>query len=364
MTACYREFRVAAGVREPRAKQLADHFRARIANGELAYGDVLPPAGSLANASRMTVLAAYRQLQREGLVRLQPSRGTVVIARQRQDSYAIVIGSEALAHGGRLNVNQLLASLIALSPAERQAPRMYMLRSPLAPTEDIDPYIPDQLREDIADGLIEGAFVYRPRYLLNMAEWFADRNVPSVSLSLSSQAPCVGLDIPGAVASLLREYHRQGLRRIEIWDTSTGGAYARAIQDRLSPAVWAELRFTWRACELDHPTVVATAQACTAACLAQAQLPDALIITDDWVGLTAALELAAAGIAIPARLRLGVFCNAGYIPQILACCDRFATDPDEQAKALYELMTRVVARQPWQPVSLPLQLTLSSPRNS
>jgi DNA-binding LacI/PurR family transcriptional regulator len=357
MARTYTQFRVQRGVAQSRSRQLAAHFRSRIDAGELAYGESLPPADAVRGASRVTVLQAYRQLRDEGLVRMQPSRGTVVIARRRPGSIAILVAGNTLAHGGQMYVNQLIAALMTHAPADWQAPRTYVLRAPAEPTDLCDPYIPDQLREDIVSGVICGAFVHRPRHLPRIFDWLAERNVPAVSLSTGPDVPHLDVDFAGAVGGLLAEYRREGLRRVEVWDTSQEQDVAGRIGRSGEAGVLQGLDVRWRECPVDHVTVIETARGFARALAEAALLPDALIVTDDWVGMTAVHELARLGILIPDSLRVGVLCNYGFIPQILHRCDRVVLDPDEQAAALYDLMSRVVDRRPWRPVLLSFRVS-------
>ncbi|MBX3173179.1 MAG: GntR family transcriptional regulator [Gemmatimonadaceae bacterium] len=61
--------------------QIADRIRVAVAAGELAPGQDLPSVRSLASRLRVnpaTVVQAYRELQREGLVELRQGSGTFV----------------------------------------------------------------------------------------------------------------------------------------------------------------------------------------------------------------------------------------------------------------------------------------------
>ncbi len=67
----------------PLGEQVRLGLRRAIAEGELAVGDQLPPVRQLAGdlgVNLNTVARAYRELEREGLVKAARGRGTVVAA--------------------------------------------------------------------------------------------------------------------------------------------------------------------------------------------------------------------------------------------------------------------------------------------
>ena len=65
------------------AQQIAGCVRRGVAEGELAPGEQLPPAGELGESlsvDRNTVLAAYRQLRDEGVLEFRRGRGARVVS--------------------------------------------------------------------------------------------------------------------------------------------------------------------------------------------------------------------------------------------------------------------------------------------
>ena len=68
----------------PLYRQIADEIKGLIATGELAQGTFLPPVRQVAadlGVNLNTVAFAYRQLQREGLVKIRHGAGALVISR-------------------------------------------------------------------------------------------------------------------------------------------------------------------------------------------------------------------------------------------------------------------------------------------
>ena len=69
--------------RDPRAiyQQVADGIKQQIARGELKEGTVLPPVRQLAadlGVNLNTIAAAYRELQKDGLITVKHGSGSVV----------------------------------------------------------------------------------------------------------------------------------------------------------------------------------------------------------------------------------------------------------------------------------------------
>lgn len=70
--------------RRPIYQQVVDEIKALIARGELREGAGLPPVRQVAadlGVNLNTIAAAYRELQREGLINIRHGAGAVVAAR-------------------------------------------------------------------------------------------------------------------------------------------------------------------------------------------------------------------------------------------------------------------------------------------
>jgi GntR family transcriptional regulator len=70
-------------------QQVVDEIKALIANGELLEGSSLPPVRQVAadlGVNLNTIAFAYRQLQKEGLVKIRHGAGAVVKSRVLSDT--------------------------------------------------------------------------------------------------------------------------------------------------------------------------------------------------------------------------------------------------------------------------------------
>src|SRR3989440_6290143 len=78
--------------RRPIYRQVADEIKALIARGSLSEGMALPPVRQVADdlgVNLNTIAAAYRELQKEGLLKIRHGAGAVVSSRrmaQQSDS--------------------------------------------------------------------------------------------------------------------------------------------------------------------------------------------------------------------------------------------------------------------------------------
>ena len=70
--------------RRPVYQQIVDEIKEKIARGELREGTALPPVRQVAanlGVNLNTVASAYRELQREGLIKVHHGSGAVVSSR-------------------------------------------------------------------------------------------------------------------------------------------------------------------------------------------------------------------------------------------------------------------------------------------
>jgi GntR family transcriptional regulator len=70
--------------RRPIYQQVVDEIKALIAKGDLSEGSALPPVRQVAadlGVNLNTVAAAYRELQREGLISVRHGSGAIVTSR-------------------------------------------------------------------------------------------------------------------------------------------------------------------------------------------------------------------------------------------------------------------------------------------
>jgi len=75
--------------RRPIYQQVVDEIKALIAKGDLNEGSALPPVRQVAadlGVNLNTVAAAYRELQREGLISVRHGSGAIVTSRTSVES--------------------------------------------------------------------------------------------------------------------------------------------------------------------------------------------------------------------------------------------------------------------------------------
>lgn len=97
--------RIDARLPTPIYAQIAERVRVAVAAGELTEGDGLPSVRSLATTLRVnpaTVVQAYRDLEREGLVEMRQGSGTFVKA----------VGAERRARERQAEARRLVRALL------------------------------------------------------------------------------------------------------------------------------------------------------------------------------------------------------------------------------------------------------------
>jgi GntR family transcriptional regulator len=100
--------------KRPIYQQIVDEIKGLIASGELSQGTFLPPVRQVAadlSVNLNTVAFAYRQLQRDGLVKVRHGAGALVISR---------VLNEPIGEQTRNQLTQALTHLVlsGLKPSE------------------------------------------------------------------------------------------------------------------------------------------------------------------------------------------------------------------------------------------------------
>jgi GntR family transcriptional regulator len=100
--------------RRPLYQQVVDEIKALIAGGELLEGSSLPPVRQVASdlgVNLNTIAHAYRQLQKQGLVKIRHGAGAVVTSRLLSEATEEQLRSQ-------LATTLTHLALAGLSPAE------------------------------------------------------------------------------------------------------------------------------------------------------------------------------------------------------------------------------------------------------
>ena len=112
--------------------QIMDEVRSALVRGTVGPDDLLPSVRDLASSLRVnprTISQAYSELEREGVVRVQPGRGTFVAselrpAERERPRLAREVARRALADASRngLVLKELLAALRQLADPNIETP--------------------------------------------------------------------------------------------------------------------------------------------------------------------------------------------------------------------------------------------------
>lgn len=318
----YSGFQVCKGAGVSLSEQLADHFRKMILGHRIASGSALPSASSIRNASRLTVLHAYRILQSEGLVRMKSHHGTIVTHNGASGFFGLVICDTILSSGGNSYANQLLATIIKQGIFGSSPPKIYIIKDPRGAGGSIDPWIPNELRSDVQAGIIRGAFTFSEVLLPGLNKWLTDRNIPCVSAGYHPPASeleyRVDSDRDAMLMDLLNHPMVIKAGAIEVWSGMTKPDFlegGRQIEIR-----WKNIRIS------DLLVSESGREAAKSIASEKTSREKVVFFEDDWLAISAVLELRRLGLRVPEDVHVIVATNSGMTERMLADCDRYVID--------------------------------------
>lgn len=311
-------------------EQIAAYFRKAILSNQIKEGELLPIAGSIANASQPTVLKAYRALQAEGLVKVRRTQGTVVTQNKARHCHAILVRHESQSFQSNPFFQTVLIALIRDATLAGNPPRVFVIPAQ-KPGGGVD--LPPAFLEALSDGEIRGVFVQPNRHDHRIVNWLEDRQIPYVKTTEDDTAQGVMSDSRRLLKDAIARLRKQGCRNILVL---TGR------DDITSAPAFPGCRIAIKKVHALVETVVPIGRETAAAWLdaPRAKRPDGVFITDDWIALSFLMRLKDAGIQVPSDLRVVVACNRNITTDLLDSCDRLSIDPDELSAAMTDLMRR------------------------
>lgn len=311
-------------------EQIAAYFRKAILSNQIKEGELLPIAGSIANASQPTVLKAYRALQAEGLVKVRRTQGTVVTQNKARHCHAILVRQDSRSFQGSPYFQTVLMALIHDAKLAGNPPRVFVI-PPQKPGGAVD--LPPAFLDALVSGEIRGVFVQPNRHDHRIVDWLKERQIPYVKITEDDTDPSVVSDADRLLTDAIRCLRKQGCRNILVL---TG------LDEITSAPTIPGCRITLEKVHALVETVVPIGRQAAAAWLdaPRAKRPDGVFITDDWIALSFLMRLKDAGIQVPSDLRVVVACNRNITTDLLDVCDRLVVNPDELSAAMTDIMKR------------------------
>lgn len=323
----------------PLADQVAAHFRELIRRGVLADGDLLPAADQIQQASRVTVLQGYRQLQKEGLVRMQRAKGTIVTRRGPQQCLALLL--RPMPHGVTEQPfhQSVVFALMQQAVYHGNVPRVYAL---MPYHEDPERVLPPAFKADVARNEIAGVFLQPYKEGPGIPHWLRARRIPFVGLSGDQPMPTVLTGGRQFLADAAGRLLARGCRRLCVVATQAELSEAALRADLAAAGVTGELPIAWIEVVVDSTCAYRQGVHIAQQLLRQpaAARADGLVLVDDWVALGLLATLRAAGVAVPGQMRTVVACSHGMLRHALEGCERLVLDQDEFAQAIVHLLHR------------------------
>ncbi len=192
--------------------RVASHFRRKIHSGELKSGDILPKCESINGVSHVSVIAAYKRLSKEGLVKSIRSKGTVVLKNCNSTCYGIMISNHNSLYG-----MYLIDAFFKEGKYRGNSPQILFL-----PPDSVESVknnaISSQLHNAVESGIIRGIFT--PHHMKKNIEWLRTQGVPTVCGFLDKQNEFVTIDFNKLIEKGVNLLSRKKCKKIYVYSTN------------------------------------------------------------------------------------------------------------------------------------------------
>lgn len=321
----------------PLAEQVAVFIRSKINHGQLPQGSILPASSSFDGISHVTVLKAYRQLEREGLVEIRRSRGSRVIAPLPIQQY-VLITHNADDHA-TLYENQIVASTYNVARFADQPARVQYLPSCKIKTREYAAGMLSPVLEPLLSAnLVRGVIVNHPNDLSGVMDWLNSWKLPVVGLCGKAKN-IVTQDWYKAGLKAIEHQKNQGAKRITMYCPPEFAAIARKIQKDYSDVI-----FRTYGNKLKTLGAIGYGRYLADEHQKQpiAQCSDSLILIDDMIMLGLCVELAQRGVQVPEKIRLILCTHQSQIIGVFDRVDLLLFETDELIRQAVDVIETII----------------------
>jgi DNA-binding transcriptional regulator YhcF (GntR family) len=322
----------------PLNQQVASYIRQKIQSGSLPQGATLPASNSFEGVSHVTVLKAYQQLEKEGLIEIRRSRGSRVIAPVPVQQYVLITMNAD--HHATLYENQIMASAYDIARFEDQPARViYLPTKRIEDKEQAGVFLTHALEPLLGANLVRGVIVNHPGTMPGVLDWLSHWKLPVVGLG-NMAVNHVCLDHRQAGIKAVEYLKAQGCRKIQIQYPPEYLKHARHIA-KLHPDVDA----------ITYPNHAKTPGMIQfgrelAKELQQSPVkkrPDALVLFDDMLMLGLRIELAELGMKVPQSIRLLLCSHQSQILDAFENIDLLFFETDEVIRMAVDAIESMIS---------------------
>ncbi|MAX26674.1 MAG: hypothetical protein CMJ19_19445 [Phycisphaeraceae bacterium] len=287
----------------PLNQQVASFIRQKIQSGSLPQGATLPASNSFDGVSHVTVLKAYQQLEKEGLIEIRRSRGSRVIAPVPVQQYVLITMNAD--HHATLYENQIMASAYDVARFEGQTARViYLPTGRIEDKELAGVHLAHALEPLLAANLVRGVIVNHPGTMPGVLDWLSQWKIPVVGLS--KQAPNhVGLNHRQAGIKAVEHLKKASCQKIQVQYPPEYVTHARYLAKKhtdIKSITYAKHARTLGMIQYGRELGRQLAQ------MPANKRPDGMVFFDDMLMLGLRIELAEHSIKVPQAIRM-VLCS-------------------------------------------------------
>lgn len=321
----------------PLVEQVAGHIRSKINHGEIPQGSMLPASSSFDGVSHVTVLKAYQQLEREGLIEIRRSRGSRVISAIPTQRYILI--TQNADNEATLYENQIVASTYNVACfSDQSAIVHYVPSSKIKTREEAALILAPAIGTLLESNLIRGVIVNHPKNMPGVLDWLNSWKLPVVGLG-SKAGNYVISDSRGASIQAINHLQELGCKRIFMYQPPENKTDLRKI-NKLFPTVKSKTYDKqYRKIGAIH---YGKDLAKTLLAMPSAKRPDALILIDDMIMLGLHLEMIQQGFKIPEDMRLLLSTHKCQLLDVFENVDLLTFDTDELIRQAVGMIESIV----------------------
>ncbi|MBN1865495.1 MAG: GntR family transcriptional regulator [Victivallales bacterium] len=324
----------------PLAGQLADYYRSKIIDGDLHFGDELPPVKNFENVSHVTVMAAYRKLAAEGYIHVQRAKKTRVAVDMGNQRYVFITPSV----GDTFYENSLTNEFRQMAPHNGRMFEVFNLAGAkdIVSATEVESIIPDYIRTLVRKGNVRGFFLNRTNRMPGMLEFVIRKKIPYVSLHSMENISNVYFDHVAIYRDAICSLASRSCRNIHVmpWHWEKIPQELESLGNDVPGFRWIDRELF----DYDHKNPVESGRRFARhAFESSTPAPDGLVVSDDIGGLGTMIELKEMGLKIPHDIRLLVTSYRSQIFEAFRGCDIIVTPLDEFVLAARALLDDIIS---------------------